>query len=110
MKFQVSLAEAMQQLETEKKNRFIAVMKHGSMVAEYYAPLKTDPQTPHEQDELYIVVRGSGFFYRDGKQTHCKAGDLLFVPAAMEHRFEDFTEDFAVWVIFYGPPGGERAP
>jgi hypothetical protein len=32
---------------------------------------------------------------------------VLFVPAGHEHRFEDFTPDFATWVIFYGPDGGE---
>jgi mannose-6-phosphate isomerase-like protein (cupin superfamily) len=37
------------------------------------------------------------------------AGDVLFVPAGMPHRFEDFSDDLAVWVIFYGPKGGEGA-
>ncbi|MFT5765663.1 MAG: mannose-6-phosphate isomerase-like protein (cupin superfamily), partial [Saprospiraceae bacterium] len=36
-----------------------------------------------------------------------EAGDVLFVPAGVAHRFEKFTEDFATWVIFYGPKGGE---
>jgi hypothetical protein len=31
----------------------------------------------------------------------------LFVPAGAEHRFEDFTDDLTVWVVFYGPEGGE---
>ena len=31
----------------------------------------------------------------------------MFVAAGGEHRFEDFTEDLAVWVVFYGPAGGE---
>jgi quercetin dioxygenase-like cupin family protein len=35
-------------------------------------------------------------------------GDVLFVPAGTIHRFEEFTDDFRTWVIFYGPPGGER--
>ena len=35
-------------------------------------------------------------------------GDFLFVPAGVEHRFEGFTDDLAVWVVFYGPDGGER--
>jgi len=33
--------------------------------------------------------------------------DMLFVPAGLEHRFVDFTDDLAVWVVFYGPEGGE---
>jgi hypothetical protein len=32
---------------------------------------------------------------------------MLFVPAGVEHRFEDFSDDFAVWVVFWGPDGGE---
>ena len=27
--------------------------------------------------------------------------------AGVEHRFENFSDDFAVWVFFYGPEGGE---
>lgn len=38
-----------------------------------------------------------------------KPGDLLFVPAGVEHRFGPFTDDFATWVLFYGPEGGENA-
>jgi hypothetical protein len=34
-------------------------------------------------------------------------GDALFVAAAVEHRFEDFSDDFGTWVMFYGPAGGE---
>ena len=34
-------------------------------------------------------------------------GQVLFVPAGIEHRFEDFSDDFSTWVIFYGPAGGE---
>ena len=34
-------------------------------------------------------------------------GDLLFVPARVPHRFDNFTDDLVVWVIFYGPEGGE---
>jgi uncharacterized protein YjlB len=37
------------------------------------------------------------------------AGDVLFVPARMEHRFEAMSGDFAVWVMFYGPAGGEHS-
>lgn len=77
------------------------------MSVEYYAPEKVDQQTPHKQDELYVVASGSGTFFRDGERVSIAKGDVLFVPAGMEHRFENFTHDFATWVIFYGPDGGE---
>lgn len=44
----------------------------------------------------------------DGAQRYpIKTGSFLFVPAGQEHRFEEFSADFAVWVFFYGPHGGE---
>ena len=108
MKFKVTVEEAIRQLSTEQQFRFTAVMKHGSMTVEYYAPQSEDLQTWHRQDELYVIISGSGIFYRDGERVDCKPGDTLFVPARMEHRFENFSDDFAVWVIFYGPDGGEN--
>ena len=87
--------------------RFARVFGHGSMEVEVYAPRGTDPQTPHTRDELYVVVRGSGEFVNGPERHPFGPGDVLFVPAGVEHRFEGFTDDFVVWVIFYGPEGGE---
>jgi mannose-6-phosphate isomerase-like protein (cupin superfamily) len=78
------------------------VLQEGKMKVEYYAPSKEDLQTPHVQDELYIILTGEAGFVRNGETTHCKQGDVLFVPHGMDHRFINFTEDFATWVIFYG--------
>ena len=103
----VSLLDAVEQMKQETAKPFTVVMKHGTMSVEYFAPQKTDTQTPHAQDELYVIVRGHGHFFRDGETIECKAGDVLFVPAGMEHRFENFSDDFATWVIFYGQDGGE---
>lgn len=102
-----SLLEAIEQLKHETERPFTVVMNHGTMSVEYFAPIKIDTQTPHQQDELYIVARGHGHLNRNGELLDCKAGDVLFVPAGMEHRFEGFSDDFATWVVFYGPPGGE---
>ena len=71
-----------------------------------FAPLPR-PTTPHAQDEVYIVIQGRGVFFHDGKRDSFEVGDLLFVAAGSEHRFEHISEDLTVWVIFYGPPGGE---
>ncbi len=40
--------------------------------------------------------------------TSFEAGDFLFVPAGMEHRFFDFGESLEAWVIFFGPEGGDN--
>jgi mannose-6-phosphate isomerase-like protein (cupin superfamily) len=108
MSFNVSIEQAVEQLKKEAKNRFTTLMMHGSMRVEYYAPRGIDNQTPHKQDELYIIVSGSGYFLRNNESIEFGPGDVLFVPAGMEHRFESFTDDFATWVIFYGSEGGEK--
>jgi mannose-6-phosphate isomerase-like protein (cupin superfamily) len=87
--------------------RFAKVLEHGSLVVEIYAPRGSDPQQPHTRDEAYVVVSGSGHFVNGDARHPFAPGDFLFVPAGVTHRFEDFTEDLVVWVIFYGPEGGE---
>jgi len=83
------------------------LVEHGSMELGFYKPDGVDPQTPHSQDEIYIVQQGTGTFCSgDGRQPF-EAGEALFVPAGIEHRFEDFSDDFCAWVVFYGPDGGE---
>lgn len=88
---------------------FADALRHGSMSVEIFAPRKTDRQTPHAQDELYIVASGRARFAHRGRVADTAAGDVLFVPAGEEHRFLDMSDDFVTWVIFWGPPGGEGA-
>lgn len=88
--------------------RFIEAFSHGSLVVELYAPVARDPQTAHDRDEVYFVISGSGEFVAAGVRKPFAAGDALFVAAGIEHRFENFSDDFAAWVVFYGPPGGEK--
>mgnify|MGYP001825541096 CR=1 FL=1 len=84
------------------------LLEHGSMELGYYRPVGTDDQEPHEQDEIYIVHTGNGVFVLNDERIDFAPGDALFVPAGVEHRFDDFTDDFAAWVVFWGPSGGER--
>lgn len=87
--------------------RFAVPIRHGTMSVEVYAPLGEDRQSPHSQDELYIVIGGSADFVKNGERIAVSAQDLLFVEAGAVHRFEAISEDFATWVIFWGPHGGE---
>ena len=81
---------------------------HGTLAVELYAPRGDDPQTPHSRDEVYVVAHGSGYFRNGNERHHFGPGDVLFVPAEVTHRFEQFSDDLAVWVFFYGPEGGEK--
>ncbi len=104
----VTLAEALKRLATRADGkRFVEVLTHGSLSVEIYAPRGRDLQTPHTRDEAYVVVQGRGEFINGSERHAFGPGDFLFVPAGVEHRFVDFTDDLVVWVIFYGPEGGE---
>jgi mannose-6-phosphate isomerase-like protein (cupin superfamily) len=103
----VSLADAMQQGPPPPNNLAIPIFGHGTLAAELYMPKDIDPQTPHTRDEIYVVARGSGEFFDGEKNVPVQEGSFLFVPAGVDHRFENFTDDLVVWVFFYGPEGGE---
>jgi len=86
---------------------FRQLLKHGTLEVEYYKPEDRDYQAPHSRDEIYVIASGSGFFLNGESREPFEMGEVLFVPAGVEHRFEEFTDDFATWVFFYGPEGGE---
>ncbi len=87
---------------------FTRLFAHGSLEVEVYRPEGRDLQQPHDRDELYVVIAGRGTFVDGEARYPFEPGQVLFVPAGRVHRFEDFTGDFATWVFFYGPRGGER--
>lgn len=87
---------------------FAMALQRGQLYVELYRPQQVDRQQPHSRDECYIVVEGEGRFQMGGETVPFKPGDFLFVPAGVEHRFLDFGESMATWVIFYGPEGGEQ--
>ncbi len=64
-----------------------------------------DTQRPHRQDELYYVLDGSRTLHvkADGKETNVslKAGDLVYVPAAAEHKF--VGDDEISLLVFFAP-------
>ncbi|MBI1397598.1 MAG: cupin domain-containing protein [Betaproteobacteria bacterium] len=87
--------------------RSVSVLTHGSLLVKLYAPVDEDRQVPHDRDEIYVVMEGTGTFRSGETANPFGPGDVLFVPAGRPHRFESFTPDLTVWVIFYGPEGGE---
>ena len=103
----IPVAAAWTRLRDAAPTKFAELFRHGTLSVEIYRPGEVDEQTPHAQDELYVVITGSGEFTCDGQRSSVAAGDCLFVAAGVEHRFENFTADLAVWVFFYGPEGGE---
>ncbi len=107
--FQISPGAADDLLPTADGARFVAMVKRGELELELFAPRGRDTQQPHSRDELYFIVRGKGDFFIGGRRHAFGPGDALFAPAGVEHRFENFGDDFLTWVVFYGPEGGDVA-
>ena len=84
------------------------MFRHGTLEVEIYKPNKVDRQKPHTRDEVYVVLSGSGYFKEGETRRAFQAGEVLFVRAGVDHRFEEFTDDFVTWVFFYGPERGEQ--
>ncbi len=59
-----------------------------------------DVQTPHTEDEIYVVVAGRATLEAGGEQAAVRTGSVLYVPAGEPHRFTDITDDLALLVVF----------
>jgi len=66
----------------------------------------TDPQSPHKEDELYYVVRGKAKMRANAETRTVNAGSIIFVAAAVEHRFYDIDEELVV-LVFFAPAESE---
>ena len=67
-----------------------------------------DTQTPHTEDEVYVVTAGRAKIVTAGGTAEVGPGSVIFVPAGEGHHFDEVTEDLALLVIF-GPAYGSRA-
>lgn len=103
----IHLAEAQTDIPGPYGEHATTVLQRGTVDVALSMPTSPVHQTPHAQDEIYVIIRGTATAMHDGKRETCAAGDLVFIAAGIEHQFEDTSEDFAVWRIFYGPDGGE---
>ncbi|MFC5719797.1 cupin domain-containing protein [Streptomyces gamaensis] len=63
----------------------------------------TDPQRPHTQDEVYMVMSGRGAITVGTETTQVARGSVVYVPAGVDHRFHHISEDLRVLVVFSPP-------
>ncbi len=103
----VRLATAQASIPGPAGEHAATVLQRGPLDVAISIPQRPTQQIPHAQDEIYFIIRGRGVLMHDGKRDPFESGDLLFVAAGTEHQFEDISEEFAVWRVFYGPRGGE---
>ena len=60
----------------------------------------TDGQSPHTEDEIYVVTAGRATIEAGGARAEVGPGAVIYVPAGEVHRFTDITADLALLVLF----------
>jgi mannose-6-phosphate isomerase-like protein (cupin superfamily) len=75
-----TLRDVFDKIPAPQGERYAEAFTHGTLRVLLYAPRKVDPQQPHEQDEVYVVMKGSGSFIVEDSRRHFAKGDVLFVP------------------------------
>jgi quercetin dioxygenase-like cupin family protein len=68
----------------------------------------TDDQSPHTEDEIYVVTAGRATLESAGDKAEVRPGSVIYVPAGEVHRFTEIAEDLAV-VVFFAPAEDSRA-
>jgi len=105
MKFSIEEFRARLPLPADEKWKdgvwFTNAFTKGDFELEFFAPRGKDYQPPHEKDEFYIIVGGTADLIKAGETIDCRIGDALFVAAGEDHHFENISDDFATWVIFF---------
>jgi mannose-6-phosphate isomerase-like protein (cupin superfamily) len=97
--FQISQLE---QQQGQRGKPYLEFLRVAAMSAGLYVlPAgATDPQPPHEEDEMYYVVRGQARMRLGSEDQAVRDGSGIFVQAGVEHRFHDITQELVVLVCF----------
>jgi mannose-6-phosphate isomerase-like protein (cupin superfamily) len=93
--------------EREKSARAVYnIMRVPSMRLLIYALAagEEDKQTPHEEDEIYYVVKGKATLRVEDQEFPVEPGALLYVPAHAVHKFHSITEAIDTLVFFSASP------
>jgi len=99
--FHLTPAQGLARMPGPDRDQYDVLLRHGTVEVGFYAPRGVDDQAPHDRDEAYVVISGAGWFVNGADRHRFSPGDLLFVPRGVVHRFEEFSTDLALWVLFW---------
>src|SRR5258707_407498 len=79
------LADAVARIPGPAGEHAVSLLQRGTLNVKLSCPVRPNQQTPHAQDEVYVIVRGRGVLIHDGNRDEFGSGDLLFVASGTEH-------------------------
>lgn len=101
----MSFEETLAKIDFESDDPWVVASDRRTLLTGLYAPRGVDSQSPHDEDEIYVVVSGIAKIEVEGETKLLTTGDAAFVAAQSRHRFLEMSDDFAVWAIFPVSPG-----
>ena len=63
----------------------------------------TDPQQPHNEDEVYYVINGRALVTVGEETQAIQPGSTIFVGKHIPHKFHDISEELTL-LVFFAPP------
>lgn len=108
----ISLDEVREE-HRDTDDRYLEFLRRDSMsVGRYVVPAGgTDPQTPHDEDEVYVVTAGRASIRIGDDEYPVERGDVVLVERHVDHQFFDVREALETLVVFApaeGTLGGGR--
>ena len=90
------------ELQERTGELYLEFLRRDSMSCGLYVlePGADDPQEPHQEDEVYVVLSGRAWLEVAGRDHRVTPGSVLFVARTVPHRFHDITERLSVLVFF----------
>ncbi len=106
---QVSAAHAFD-VVAAGEGHFVEHLRTGDLSVGTYALPEggQDVQSPHTEDEVYVVVSGAAVLRTPEGDLPVTVGSVIVVRAGVPHRFEHVQRDFRAVVVF-APPERTRA-
>jgi mannose-6-phosphate isomerase-like protein (cupin superfamily) len=97
-----SLEEARAEVQHRTGELYLEFLRRDSMSCGLYVlePGADDPQEPHQEDEVYVVLEGRARLMVAGRDHPIGPGSVLFVARTVAHRFHDVSERLSVLVFF----------
>jgi mannose-6-phosphate isomerase-like protein (cupin superfamily) len=97
-----SLEEARAEVQRRTGELYLEFLRRDSMSCGLYVleAGADDPQEPHQEDEVYLVLAGRAWLEVAGRDHPVEPGGVLFVARTVPHRFHTITERLSVLVFF----------
>jgi len=97
-----ALEVARAELQERTGELYLEFLRRDSLSCGLYVlePGADDPQTPHQEDEVYVVLAGRARLTVAGRDQPVGPGRVVFVARTVPHRFADVTERLSVLVLF----------